>query len=182
MAEKNFYFAIILVCLLLLLLHLNYETNEKLINNEVVFNKLFDEDTRSGNILPVDQTVLKNKQPKLFKSIQDTWIVVTTSKDPGEEIDYLTKMGNVKVLVVALESTNPKWNHPGAIYLSLKMQESLNYGIAKLIPKNSYCRKMIGYLYAIQHGAKFIYDTDDHVQLLKPLTEHFNFNKSSDMD
>ena len=180
MAEKNVYFATFLVCLFLLLLYLNYETNEKLINNEVFFNKLFDEDTYedtgSRNILPVD--LLENKQPKLLKSIQDTWIVVTTSKDPGEEIDYLTKMENVKVLVVALESTNPKWNHPGAIYLSLKMQESLNYGIAKLIPKNSYCRKMIGYLYAIQHGAKFIYDTDDHVQLLKPLNEHFNFNET----
>ena len=37
----------------------------------------------------------------------------------------------------------------------------LGYKIAGLTPYRSYTRKNIGYLYAIEHGAKFIYETDD---------------------
>ena len=35
------------------------------------------------------------------------------------------------------------------------------YEIIHKIPFNSYLRKMVGYLYAIENGAKFIYETDD---------------------
>ena len=113
-----------------------------------------------------------------FTQIKDLWVVLTTTREPTKEIDYLSRLKNVKVLVVGLETANPSWSHPNTIYLSIQKQESLGYGITQFIPKNSYSRKMIGYLYAIQHGAKFIYDTDDHVQLLKPLTSHFNFNEA----
>ena len=37
--------------------------------------------------------------------------------------------------------------------------------------------KNIGYLYAIQNGAKFIYDTDDDNKPIVNLTEYFNFEK-----
>jgi hypothetical protein len=35
------------------------------------------------------------------------------------------------------------------------------YRITKKLPWNAYARKNVGYLYAIQHGAKIIYDIDD---------------------
>jgi len=40
-------------------------------------------------------------------------------------------------------------------------QKKLGYRIVDFLPYKSYARKNIGYLYAIQHGAKQIYDTDD---------------------
>ena len=43
----------------------------------------------------------------------------------------------------------------------MEKQRTLGYRIHHLIPYKSYARKNIGYLYAIQHGAKIIYETDD---------------------
>ena len=37
----------------------------------------------------------------------------------------------------------------------------MGYRIHDLLPYKSYARKNLGYLYAIQHGAKIIYETDD---------------------
>ena len=45
--------------------------------------------------------------------------------------------------------------------MSVEKQKSLGYRIHDLLPYKSYARKNIGYLYAIQHGAKIIYETDD---------------------
>ncbi|CAK9297354.1 unnamed protein product [Gordionus sp. m RMFG-2023] len=52
-------------------------------------------------------------------------------------------------------------SHANTIYLSLEDQQNLGYQILGHLKLNSYTRKNVGYLYAIQHGAKFIYDTDD---------------------
>ena len=43
----------------------------------------------------------------------------------------------------------------------MQKQKTLGYRIHDLLPYKSYARKNIGYLYAIQHGAKIIYETDD---------------------
>ena len=43
----------------------------------------------------------------------------------------------------------------------MEKQKTLGFRIHDLIPYRSYPRKNIGYLYAIQHGAKIIYETDD---------------------
>ena len=50
---------------------------------------------------------------------------------------------------------------PNAIYLSVKAQEELGYRTVKVMPYKNYARKTIGHLYAIEHGAKLIYETDD---------------------
>lgn len=47
------------------------------------------------------------------------------------------------------------------MYLDIKKQKALGYHIVDHVPFRSYARKNIGYLYAIQHGAKIIYETDD---------------------
>ena len=53
------------------------------------------------------------------------------------------------------------YSHPNCDYLSVEKQKTLGYRIHDLLPYKSYGRKNIGYLYAIQHGAKIIYETDD---------------------
>ena len=49
----------------------------------------------------------------------------------------------------------------GVIYISVDAQKKLGYETVDLLKYRAYTRKNIGYLYAIQHGAKYIYDTDD---------------------
>ena len=113
-------------------------------------------------------------------NIKSIWIVVVATKAPGEVISFLSKLVDAQVLVVGLSSSTSDWTHPNTIYLSIEMQESLGYAITKSIPKDSYNRKLIGYLYAIEHGAKYIYDTDDDVKHeFKSLKDYFIFNESS---
>ncbi len=47
------------------------------------------------------------------------------------------------------------------IYLSVEKQKTLGYNLVDLMPWNNYGRKAVGHLYAIHHGAKYIYETDD---------------------
>lgn len=65
------------------------------------------------------------------------------------------------MLVVADKKSPEDWSHENTIYLSIPTQLSLNYSVLAHLPFNSYTRKALGYLYALQHGAVIIYDTDD---------------------
>ena len=49
----------------------------------------------------------------------------------------------------------------GVVYLDVQAQKELPYNLIKHMPWNSYSRKAVGYIYAIHHGAKYIYETDD---------------------
>ena len=48
-----------------------------------------------------------------------------------------------------------------AVYLGVAEQRNLGYNFVDLMPFKNYARKSIGHLYAIHHGAKYIYETDD---------------------
>jgi len=50
--------------------------------------------------------------------------------------------------------------------LTVEEQEKLTYNIMKLVPWNHFARKNIGFLYAIEHGAKQIFDLDDDNELI----------------
>lgn len=52
------------------------------------------------------------------------------------------------------------------VFLDVPSQEELPYASMEHIPWNHFGRKNVGYLYAIQHGAKIIYDTDDDNKLI----------------
>ena len=43
----------------------------------------------------------------------------------------------------------------------MDLQKQLYGEFAELLPYRHYCRKNLGYLYAMQHGAEMIIDTDD---------------------
>lgn len=89
------------------------------------------------------------------------WAVVTTINYPTDDLIKLVQQKEWHVVVVADKKTPKDWFLPGCDFLSVEKQEQLNYRIAKFIPWNHYCRKNIGYLYAIAHGATVVYDTDD---------------------
>ncbi|KAH7557213.1 hypothetical protein JRO89_XS11G0076000 [Xanthoceras sorbifolium] len=67
------------------------------------------------------------------------------------------------------------WSLKGAIYLSLDMQASLGFRVLDFLPYDSYVRKTCGYLFAIQHGAKKIFDADDREEVIgDDLAKHFD--------
>ena len=57
---------------------------------------------------------------------------------------------------------------PLLVYLDAAAQEALGYRIVRLLPWHHFGRKNVGYLYAMQHGARVILDIDDYNVLLAP--------------
>ena len=112
------------------------------------------------------QAALKRKNP-------EKWIVVTSINDRTVQIERLSKIKGFQLLVVGDLKTNKNWSYENVIYLSSEKQKSLQYSTYSILPFNSYTRKNIGYLYAIQNGAKCIYDTDDDNAPIHDLDEYF---------
>lgn len=96
----------------------------------------------------------------------DKWIVVTTINYPSVALKKLASLQGWRLVVVGDRKTPKDWHLDNCEFLSLEMQQLLDYEIIKLLPENHYCRKNIGYLYAIAHGAKVIYETDDDNELI----------------
>ncbi|MFW5658151.1 MAG: STELLO glycosyltransferase family protein [Bacteroidota bacterium] len=88
-------------------------------------------------------------------------IVITSIFPPTEAVKKFSKLTDYKLIVVGDKKSPPDWQHDNATFLSVKDQESAGFNLSKVLPYNHYCRKMIGYLYSIQEGAKIIVDTDD---------------------
>ena len=101
--------------------------------------------------------------------ISNKWIVMTVYNSPDTNfIELLKNLNSWKIVVIGNNPINDiKWkkleNGNKLIYLSLKEQLNLGYKIIKYLDYNSNSRKNIGYLYAIQHGAKEIYEIDEDI-------------------
>ncbi|OAV75156.1 hypothetical protein Barb7_01241 [Bacteroidales bacterium Barb7] len=89
------------------------------------------------------------------------YIVITSIFNPTEAVLAFSKMDNYHLIVVGDKKTPENWYCENVDYLSIKQQETFDFELAKVLPYNHYCRKMIGYLRAIQYGADSIIDTDD---------------------
>jgi len=65
-------------------------------------------------------------------------------------------------IIVVGDNKTPHIKSSGNLtYLSIQDQEKLGYKIIKKIPYNQYCRKNIGYLFAMKSGSDMVYETDD---------------------
>jgi len=79
------------------------------------------------------------------------------------------------LLAIGNSRTPNDWSLKGAIYLSLEQQASLGFRVLGYVPYDSYLRKSVGYLFAIQHGAKKIFDADDRGEVIDgDLGKHFD--------
>jgi len=100
----------------------------------------------------------------ILKKKARSTLVVTSINKPNKAIkkfEILCKKNSIDFIFVADKKT-PKFTFGNDLkFLSIKFQKNLPFKICKKIPINSYSRKNIGYLYAIQKGAKKIYETDD---------------------
>ncbi|KAL3848583.1 hypothetical protein ACJMK2_019433 [Sinanodonta woodiana] len=96
------------------------------------------------------------------------WAVMTTIYSPSSAVQLLAA-DSTWCLVIAADTKTPKKEvylsaikHPVNVkFLTLEEQDALYPEISTLIPRAHFGRKNIGYLYAIHHGAKLIWDFDD---------------------
>ncbi|MFZ4591369.1 MAG: STELLO glycosyltransferase family protein [Ignavibacteria bacterium] len=88
-------------------------------------------------------------------------IVITSIFNPTEAVVSFSRMNNYQLIVVGDKKTPLDWHADNVDYISVTQQGALDFELAKVLPFNHYCRKMIGYLKAIQNGAVYIVDTDD---------------------
>lgn len=108
----------------------------------------------------------------------DKWFVITTINKPTAVFEKLGRLKDWRGVVVADKKTPKDWHVPGITVLTVEYQNNCKYRIAKLLPWNHYCRKNIGYLYAIEHGAQVIYETDDDNFLIDDEIEYLQEKNS----
>ncbi|KAK6753881.1 hypothetical protein RB195_013084 [Necator americanus] len=119
----------------------------------------------TGFIYFHNSNVIKTTFPSKNKSnslLHQKWIVITTTNHPTKEIERLANINGWKLLVVANRKTPRNWSYKNVHFLSMDDQLRMGYRITSNLSDKFYAHKNIGYLYAIEHGARWIYDTDDH--------------------
>ncbi len=95
---------------------------------------------------------------------EKTSIIITTINKSTKAIETYRKFAennNAKLIIVGDKKTPDFEDCENMHYLSIEKQIDLFPSFANLIPYNHYCRKNIGYLYAISNGSEYIFDTDD---------------------
>ncbi|CAM9705879.1 unnamed protein product [Ectocarpus sp. 4 AP-2014] len=106
--------------------------------------------------------------PPAAEETCDRWAVLASAHEPTDAVKQLAELGEWCVVVVGDKDGPTEYNVAGVVFLTTCDQEALPYRITDLIPWNHAGRKNIGYMYAIHHGAKVIYDVDDAHVLMRP--------------
>ena len=94
-------------------------------------------------------------------------VVITTIQSPTPGVraiaEGLTAVGG-ELILVGDRKTPSDFGTEGSIAISIEEQSELPFATARAVPENSYARKMVGYLMAIQRGHEWIRETDDDNQ------------------
>ncbi|XP_060071688.1 uncharacterized protein LOC132551553 [Ylistrum balloti] len=101
----------------------------------------------------------------------NNWAVVTTIHSPSKAVKTIASLSNWCLVIVADNLTPLEGTYLQGLgfdkarnrikYLSVKEQSKLYPLLSEIIPNNHFGRKNIGYMYAIHHKAKHIWDFDD---------------------
>jgi hypothetical protein len=92
---------------------------------------------------------------------KDKCVIITTINKPTETILKHINNPDYDVIIVGDNKTPDDYMSLKCIYLDVSAQKNLFPELSALLPYNHYCRKNLGYLYAIKKGYKIIYETDD---------------------
>ncbi|KAH1228391.1 putative glycosyltransferase STELLO1 [Glycine max] len=118
---------------------------------------------------------IADRTSKFSSFRSEKWIVVSVSGYPSDALRRLVKMKGWQVVAVGGSNTPSDWTLKGAIFLSLEEQVNLGFRVVDYLPYGSFVRKSVGYLFAIQHGAKKIFDADDRGEVIDgDLGKHFD--------
>lgn len=96
----------------------------------------------------------------LYKLYIKKCIIITTINEPTKAINEFIKTG-YDVIIVGDYKTPNTYKNINVIFLDVEKQRNLFPTICDLIPYNHYCRKNIGYLYAIKNNYDIIAESDD---------------------
>ena len=100
------------------------------------------------------------RQPTRKKKM-DKFIIITTINDKTRAISDFASLKDWQVVLVGDKKTPVIDESANLTYLSVERQNDMDFRLIDSLPFNHYCRKNIGYLYAMSQGAEVIYDTDD---------------------
>ncbi|CAJ1408489.1 unnamed protein product [Effrenium voratum] len=98
----------------------------------------------------------------------ERWIVVTSIFQPSpatRKLGEMTRQGWCYVVVADKNGPKDYDDVEGVVYLTVERQRALHFHIMDHLPWRHFGRKNVGFLYAIAHGARIIYDTDDDNRL-----------------
>lgn len=105
------------------------------------------------------------------------WSVVTTIFEPSEAVRRQVALKGWCIVVVG-DRKGPKEYPINAtqnnyVFLTAADQEELakHFPVVQALPWNHFGRKNVGFLYAILHGARLVWDFDDDNMLLSPQAE-----------
>lgn len=138
-----------------------------------VSGKRFSGDRLRKSSVPLSFSNLKRSEVAKFAEKRKDckkWIVVTSIFPPSKAVHVLADMVAKDWCFVVVGDVNgpPDYDDvPEVVYLTPSMQQRLHYHIVDHTPWKHFGRKNIGFLYAIEHGAEVIYDTDDDNRLKK---------------
>ncbi|MDL2323268.1 STELLO glycosyltransferase family protein [Bacteroidales bacterium OttesenSCG-928-A17] len=88
-------------------------------------------------------------------------IVITSIFEPTEAVRKFSQIDKGSMYVVGDKKSPTDWFCPNVEFISVKMQEESDFFLKESLPYNHYCRKMLGYLWAMRDGATTIVETDD---------------------
>jgi hypothetical protein len=91
-------------------------------------------------------------------------VIITTINQPSSAIKKHIDNPNYDVIIVGDNKTPDSYKNLNCIFLDIESQHRIFPVFSKLLPENHYCRKNIGYLYAIDHKYDIIYETDDDTE------------------
>lgn len=105
------------------------------------------------------------------------FIILTTISPPNDEmLEWFSRFPEWHIVIVGdLKTHDESWKNAPVEYLSIARQDELFPELSRCAPRNHYCRKNIGYLYAINQNAELIWETDDDTF---PYTDAFSNLKS----
>ena len=101
--------------------------------------------------------------------------VITTIHQPSKSVKLLSEMAvsnSTNIVVIGDDKTPKNWNLENCVYFSISDQMTSSYSdFAQMLPRNHYSRKNLGYLFARDLGADWIFDTDDDNYPIKNVLE-----------
>jgi len=133
---------------------------KKFLNKKYIYNSL----NHDNNL--IIHPIKFNENPKSKEWLReifckDKCVIITTINKPTETIFKHINNTEYDVIIVGDNKTPDDYKNLNCIYLDIPSQKKLFPELSELLPYNHYCRKNLGYLYAIKKGYKIIYETDD---------------------
>jgi hypothetical protein len=133
---------------------------EKFLNKEYIYNSL----NHDHNLIlhPIKFNNNPSSKDWLIEFFcKEKCVIITTINKPTETIFKHINNKEYDVIIVGDNKTPDDYKNLNCIYLDIPAQKNFFPELSEILPYNHYCRKNLGYLYAIKKGYRIIYETDD---------------------